>query len=173
MGNCVFGKCWTVVFWMFSILDIVQADHSILQTAWKVLTLSAAASLILFFSDICQWNTSVQWPPFFIHIHISPPSVHHNPPDGCDIVYVPATREEQKVGEPRTAARVRTSFRSEWIPSIHSVKWIRIRVRRRMHVCLSVTPPAIWLPFPTPSETEAPDRGRGSCLRLNPWRIWL
>lgn len=94
------------------------------------------------------------------------------PPGGCDIV--PVTREEQltKRGVPRTVKRSGLPFCSEWK---HPECLMDKDQSQAENACLSVTPPVSpsGCLRPPPCRTEDPDRSRGSCLQLRPWRIWL
>lgn len=163
---------------MFSILEHCTSRPPSPPNNMKGFVSLAASSLILFFADICQWNKmSVLWVEHlcsmaaFYSLPYQSSIRPSQPPDGCDNVYVPVTREEQltKRGcqELWKTAQVRTSFCSEWSPGIQSVKWTGIR--EFMSVSWVHLPASLSLPC----QTEATGRGRGSCLRLRPRRIWL
>lgn len=141
------------------------------------------SSLILFMSDICQWNTTSAFshgsprPLLLTSISVRHPSI--TSPDGCDTACVPVTGAEQltkkRWGCPKNCERKKKKGRrkrtrsglpfglDEALP-FRSAKQIRIRDGTE-NICLCHTPSeSICSPF----QTEGSDRSRGSCLRLRP-----
>lgn len=140
----VLSNDWLVMYWMFRI----WAERA----TWKVFSPSLSLPLILCFSDICQWNSSVQR-PLFIHFHISPPAFHHSPPPRwmwhCVCHKRTAADKKKKGGAQNCENGTGQDFLSLWMKPWHP-ECSTDKISEPGGECLSVclTPcESIWLPF--------------------------
>jgi len=118
---------WMLVYLVFE--RFVQVDRLILQTIQNVY------SSLTFISRNKTSVLALQR-ALFIHFHISRPSCHHSPPDWCDSVCVPVTRDEQLTEGGGSELWKRHRSGLPLALNEHSAQWIRIRARRRMFVDL-------------------------------------
>lgn len=140
----------------------------------------------LFLNPILRWhlsveqnvrNTSVQR-PFFIHFHISPHILLSQLPMDVTLCMCLSQKKSswQKGGAQNCENSTGQDFLLLWMKPWHPECWMDKDQSQTENVCLSVTPPVSpsgCLPPHHPCRTEDPDRSRGSCLQLRPWRIWL
>lgn len=142
-------------------------------------SVSSFLILILFFSDICHLEQIVRFVSgtilfndLFYSLPYQSAILPSHTPNRCDIVHVPVTKEEELTerGCPELWKGAGQDFlllwMEPWYPECLMDK------DQSQAVCLSHR---LWVHLasysPLQCQTEAPDRGRGSCLQPHPWRL--
>lgn len=133
--------CWRLRYWMFK--QMVQIHDPTRKVSLAV------SSLIPFFSDICQWNTTsvfINGTPLFngpyllTSISVRHPSITSPPMDVtlCVCLSQEKSSWQKKRGCPELWKNgTGQDFLLPWMKPWHPEYLIRIRVRRRIFVCLS------------------------------------